>query len=294
MSTILVNVIKQMLIKIFRPLIKILLRLNIPFSIVSDTLKWTYVDVAKKHFGINNKPCTKSRIAVITGLSRPQIDIQLKLNMTENKHHNRQMHRAGKVLIAWVENDRYLDDQGKPLKLPLEQTAAPNFKELVDKYSGGATYRSIMDELLNSNSIVRNTDNKIELIKPYYMTDNDPSNINKINILAISTQYLIESIEHNLNPNNSKTRFQKVVRQNKLPISQSIKAESYIRQKSLKLTNEIDAYLEQLANQSRLEKGQKTIANIGLGIYFYQSKNYQNIYANKQEQRQAEKHLNRL
>jgi len=90
MNNILVNVVRQMLIQIFRPLVKILLRLNIPFSIVSDTLKWTYVDVANNHFGLNGKAPTKSRIAVITGLSRTQVDIQMNLDLVNAKYINRQ------------------------------------------------------------------------------------------------------------------------------------------------------------------------------------------------------------
>lgn len=271
MSQKLVEVIRQMLIQVFRPLVRILLRFNVPFNEVSDVLKWTYVDVSRKHFGLNGKPPTKSRIAVITGLSRVQVDTQLNLDLFKDDDSHRKWHRAGRVLTGWIEDQAYRNHRGQLVKIiALESKDEPDFKHLVEKYSGGATVRSILDELLRSESVV-DKEGYVELIKPYYLTENDPDDIQNIDFLGLSTQYLLETIDHNVDPDRSGPRFQRIVLHDKLPKSLSNIAESYARKKSQELANDVDEYIEHLIQHSDLEEEQDLIPYIGVGIYFYKS-----------------------
>jgi len=270
MSQKLIEVIRQMLIQIFRPLVRILLRFNVPFNEVSDILKWTYVDVANKHFGLNGKPPTKSRIAVITGLSRTQVDLQLKHDLFKMDDSHRKWHRAGRVLTGWIEDDEYHNLNGQIKVIPLESDSEPDFKSLVEKYSGGATFRSILDELVRSKSVMVVEDH-VKLIKPYYLTENDPDDMQNIDFLGLSTQYLLETIDHNIDHNRSGPRFQRIILHDKLPKSLANIAESYARKKSQELANDVDEYIEHLIQHSDLEEDQELLPYIGVGIYFYKA-----------------------
>ncbi|MCX7553400.1 DUF6502 family protein [Marinicella sp. S1101] len=261
------SVIIQMLIQIFRPLVKILLRLKVPFNEVSDILRWTYVDVANEHFGINGKPPSKSRISVITGLSRTQVDIQMKSDLFTEETEQYKWNRAVRVLTGWAEDKDYLDQHDKAKILPLDSKKEPDFKSLVEKYSGGATVRSILDDLVVSGS-AKVVDGDVELLKPYYLTVNDPDDVQKLNFLGVSTQYLLETIEHNINPEKSDPRFQRIVFHEELPISLINIAESFVRDKSQQLANEVDEYLEHLIQYAN-DDGE-TLPYIGLGLYYYQ------------------------
>ncbi len=271
MSQKLVEVIRQMLIQIFRPLVRMLLRFNVPFHEVSDVLKWTYVDVSKKYFGLNGKPPTKSRIAVITGLSRTQVDIQLNLDLFKDNTSHRKWHRAGRVLTGWIEDKDFLNHRDQPKIIPIESKTEPDFKSLVDRYSGGATFRSVLDELLRSNSVEVDDMGYVELIKPYYLTENDPDDIQNIDFLGLSTQYLLETIDHNIDHERTGPRFQRIVLHDKLPKSLANIAESYARKKSQELANDVDEYIEHLIQHSDLEEEPEMLPYIGVGIYFYKS-----------------------
>ncbi len=271
MTAQLIDVIKKMLIQIFRPLVRMLLRLNVPFHVVSDILKWTYVDVANQYFGINGKAPTKSRIAVISGLSRIQVDQQLKLNLFSEDNSHRKWHRAGRVLTGWVEDKAFLDHENKPKSLAIESESGIDFKTLVEKYSGGSTYKSILDELLQAEAVLLTKDNKIKLIKPYYLSENDPDDIQNIDFLGLSTQYLLETIDHNIDPDRESPRFQRIILHDKLPRSLANLAESYARKKSQELANDVDEYIEHLIQHSDLEENQETVPYIGVGIYFYKA-----------------------
>lgn len=261
------SVIIQMLIQIFRPLAKILLRLKVPFNEVSDVMRWVYVDVANEHFGINGKSPSKSRISVITGLSRTQVDIQMNLDLFEEETDQYKWNRAVRVLTGWTEDKDYLDQHKKSKIIPLESKEEPDFKSLVEKYSGGATVRSILDDLIISGS-VELKDNKVELLKPYYLTVNDPDDVQKLNFLGVSTQYLLETIEHNISPDKTDPRFQRIVFHEELPLSLINIAESFVRDKSQQLANEVDEYLEHLIQYAN-DDGE-TVPYIGLGLYYYQ------------------------
>ncbi len=270
------NIIKQALIQILRPLVRIMLRMNIPYNEFSETLKWTYVDVANKHFGINGKPPTKSRVAVITGLSRVQVDLQMKNDLFSNDNSHRKWHRAGRVLTGWIDDKDFLDHHGKAKILPLESSSEPDFKLLVEKYSGGATFKSILDELQQANAVVVDKEGFIELIKPYYLTENDPDDIQNIDFLGLSTQYLLETIDHNIDPARSGPRFQRIILHDKLPKSLANIAESYVRKKSQELANDVDEYIEHLIQHSDLEQNSELVPYIGLGLYFYKGDENEN------------------
>ncbi len=264
--------IKQMLIQIFRPLVRILLRLNVPFNEVADVLRWTYVDVAHQHFGINGKAPTKSRISVITGLSRVQVDAQMKKDLLSDQTDQNIWHRAVRVLTGWVQDENYLNSEGKPKIIPIESTEHNDFKSLVEKYSGGSTYRSILDDLLVSGS-VKVDNEQVVLLKPYYLTEHDNDDIQKIDFLGVSTQYLLETIDHNIDPNRDGARFQRIVFHEALPTTLYNIAESYVRQKSQALANEVDEYLAHLIEHADSQSKQQSIPYVGLGLYFYSGNN---------------------
>ena len=60
-------------LRLLRPLARILLRNGVSFSTFSDLAKWTYVDVAAREFGIEGRKQSTSRVSVITGLSRREV-----------------------------------------------------------------------------------------------------------------------------------------------------------------------------------------------------------------------------
>ena len=60
-------------LQLLRPLVKILLRNNVPHQTLAEWAKQAYVEVAKNEFGIDGKKQTVSRIAILTGLTRKEV-----------------------------------------------------------------------------------------------------------------------------------------------------------------------------------------------------------------------------
>ena len=60
-------------LRLLRPLVRILLAHGISYKTFSDLAKWVYVDVAGRDFRISGRKQSTSRISVVTGLSRKEV-----------------------------------------------------------------------------------------------------------------------------------------------------------------------------------------------------------------------------
>ena len=61
------------LLKLLRPLVRILLRNGVSHRTFAEIAKWGYVDVAHQEFGLEGRKQSISRVSVLTGLSRKEV-----------------------------------------------------------------------------------------------------------------------------------------------------------------------------------------------------------------------------
>lgn len=257
------------LTRIMRPLVRILLRNSVPFKACADMIRWVYADVAMREFGLPGRKPTKSRVAVITGLSRKEVDRLLKLPEPAEQEEQKRWHRATRVLSGWAQDADFQNRAGKPLQIPPEGEAV-SFQTLVDRYSGGTTLRSVLDEVLRVGAVTQNPrTGRLKLINPYYLTHADQHELQKLDVLGLSAGDLIDTIEHNIQPDQRDPRFQRLVIQRGLSPEQAKQAQAYIRQKAQALANDVDAYLVELSQEKH--DGSESIERLGLGLYYYQT-----------------------
>lgn len=259
-----------MAFRIFKPLVVLFLRNSVPYQTASDWLKRIYVDVAfeSKEFRLNpDKKQTKTRVAVLTGLSRVEIDRVLKiekpLEVTEQK-----WNRATKVLSAWCGDSSYLDSDGNPKELPVYGDQL-SFSSLVNQYSGGATMRSILDELINVKSVCV-IDGIVKLLRRDYAIIPSRQKIVDLELYGMFSGNLLDSISYNDKEKNmSKKRYVKMALNRNVAKSKIKEAEQIIKVESDKLLITIDSQLTQISTN---QKSEDTF-EIGLGVYYFEEKN---------------------
>ncbi len=201
-------------LKLLRPLARILLRNGVSFSTFSDAAKWIYVDVATKEFRIEGRKQSTSRVSVITGLSRREVMRVRKLPRPDVTASTERHNRAARVIAAWRRESDFLNAEGKPALLPMEGRGA-TFSELVKRFSGNVPSRAILDELMHVEAVERPVDGKIRLLTRAYIPRGVDAH--KLNILGTDVQYLISTIDHNLKPEPTEPRFQRKVAYDNLP-----------------------------------------------------------------------------
>jgi hypothetical protein len=269
------DVMTATLIKIFRPLVRLLLRLHIPYKACAEALKWTFVDVATHEFSIGAQKQTKSRVAVITGLTRIEVE-KLQREGAKTTHETAALYnRAARVLTAWEFDPKYADAAGKP-KMLLQDSADVSITDLVVRYSGGATVRAVLDELLAKGNVRWHpVEQKYEFVTAQFLAVDGTQ---ELDILAASASDLLSTIERNTRPAQTDRRLQAYVEQADLPAHLIEEVRAHIRKKSNAFLDELDLYLikittDALAAASAQDPSKPMAAacpRIGVGMYYFQ------------------------
>ena len=156
------------ILKIFRPLIRVLLRYGISYAMFMDLARWVYVDVAWKDFRIEGRKQSISRISIITGISRKEVKRLRSSTRPAAWESGEKYNRAYRVISAWRKDQAYLNSKGNPAVLRIQGGSKSTFRDLVKRYSGDISVRAILDELLKIGAVKLLNNGKVALLLPPY------------------------------------------------------------------------------------------------------------------------------
>ena len=149
-------------LRLLRPLVRLLLHHSVPFETFADLARWVYVDVAEKDFALEKKKQTASRISVITGLNRKEVARLQEMTVEDNTGAIASFNRAEKVVTAWRHEYPKAESVSRAASLPLE--GERSFASLVKRYSGDMPVRAVLDELLRVGVVQKLENGEIALI----------------------------------------------------------------------------------------------------------------------------------
>lgn len=292
------SIIVKAVLRVLKPLIRILLRHEISHKEFAEIARKAYVDVAYEDYSLPNRKMTYSRAAVITGLSRKEV-VRLK-ELDENQEQisltKVSLNRAGRVVSGWISDKRFTVDD-KPEKLSLSK--ADEFPLLVSEYSGDITAGAILDELLRLNLVevsqepssdpLENTSEKyVSLIKTGYLPEKDE--LERLRIISQSAANLLDTGAHNIANDPSLARYQRQFTYNDIPRPVIEQFKPIAEEKSQALLLELFQTLSDMRdkyetasqlnnneiNPEDLNNQAETKAHrVGLGIYYFESKHSQ-------------------
>lgn len=253
------------LARLLRPLIRLLLRAGMSYKAFAEVAKWVYVDLATREFAIEGRKQSKSRVAILTGLTRIEVN---RLQHTEppgETEDTENYNRAARVLTGWTDDPLFKDDTGRPASLALED-GQNSFANLVRIYSGGVPARAVLDELKNAGAVELN-DGKVRLLKRYYV----PTELgaDKLEIYAMSAQDLLATMYRNVYLTDQPPFFQRAVYSRHLPPEALEKVREYVRKESQKLADRTDDYLFRHSAEEPHNAGE--LRRAGLGLYYFES-----------------------
>jgi len=138
----------------FKPLVRLLIAQGVTHAEFSETAKEVYVETALRHFETDGK-VNKSRIAILTGLTRKEVKNVVDRALT-NDYREKTYSRPARVLTGWYSDPAFQGPYGIPLELPYESSddEMPSFTELVRRYSGDMAPRQMLNQLVESGSVV--------------------------------------------------------------------------------------------------------------------------------------------
>jgi len=267
--------IKQTLLGAFRvllgPLVRILLRQGISYAEFSEVAKAVYVEVALKDFKVAGRRTTRTRIAVITGLTRKEVKRVIDEAVREKYEPKTRFSRLGRVLVGWHTDTDFTGPYGMPLELQYETNidGEPTFSELVKRHSGDMSPRSILDELIRVGA-VRETDvGWYRVLRREYI----PEALGQQNFdrTGLVIRNFVNTVDFNMmKPAPGKGRFERnVVADDGIRAVDLPKFDYYVRERCQVLLEEIDNWLTTLPTPNK-DAGDEVI-HTGIGVYHYLS-----------------------
>ena len=251
---------------LLRPLVMFLLRNGVPYQTFADIAKRVYVDLATEKFDIPGRKQSKSRVAILTGLSRREVLRVKRLPAQDDLGALERINRAARVISGWVRDRRFSDESGQPTDLPFDGGNVC-FLQLVKSYSGDAPARAVLDELMRVGVVERTPDGRIRLLERSYIPKT--REIDKIGILGSDTAYLIGTIDHNiLRP--EAPFFQRKVTYDNLPIEALPKLKEQVGEEGQALLERMDRLMSERDRDVNPRVAGTGRVRAGVGIYYFQ------------------------
>jgi hypothetical protein len=187
--------------RIVTPVVRLLLHFGITFPVFAELIKRIYVDVADREFTLPEREQTASRVSLLTGIHRQEIN---RLRETLRNESESPIEKASaaaalspRLLTAWTQDPRFLDDGAEPA--PLHRSNAlgePSFEELVRAVSKDIRPRAVLDEWVRLGIVEVTGDGRLKLnVKVFVPSNSLPD---KANVIANIVSDHISASVHNL------------------------------------------------------------------------------------------------
>jgi uncharacterized protein DUF6502 len=139
----------------------VLLQTGITPKHFAELAKQAFVEAAGTLSKFSNGKINRSRVAVMTGLSRAEVKRLLSGHPSMTASIPSQQSRGERVISGWMSDQRFLDGRGRPQRLPIAG-ARVSFASLVRKFGGDVPHRAVLEELRRLR-VVRQTGTTLEL-----------------------------------------------------------------------------------------------------------------------------------
>ena len=136
--------------RVLRPMVKLMLSRGITYPYVADLFKALFVEVADKDFRIEAKSPTDSRVSLVSGVHRKEVN-RLRQEMHSDVETVPSVVSLGAQLVAvWLGSAQYLDEnkQPKPLARFASDGGDMSFEALVANVNSDIRSRVVLDEWL--------------------------------------------------------------------------------------------------------------------------------------------------
>jgi Family of unknown function (DUF6502) len=136
--------------QVLRPLARLMLARGITYSYLSELLKSLLVEVADQEFRLDDKPPTDSRVSLLTGVHRKDVNRLRSAEHTADPKMPAVVSLGAQLVAQWLGNAVYADADGKPKPLPrnISEGGAQSFEGLVAGVNSDIRSRVVLDEWL--------------------------------------------------------------------------------------------------------------------------------------------------
>jgi hypothetical protein len=150
---------------LLRPLVRLLVARGITYTMLSDLLKQTYVEVADRDFRLDGRPPTDSRVSLLSGMHRKDVRRLRDAAPADQEAMPESVALGAQLAAAWTTRREFIDAKGRPRRLPrlASQGGERSFESLVASVSKDIRARSVLDEWLRLGVVELDGDDHVVL-----------------------------------------------------------------------------------------------------------------------------------
>ncbi len=227
-------------------LVRTLIRNGMSYGEFDQIARKCFVDVSFRDLAEPGKKQTISNVAILTGLNRKEVKRLSDLDEGQGDNTGQQYNRVVRVIGGWINDARFLRDDGNPRDLDYE--GRHSFTELVRQYSGDMPVVAMQKVLTQSGNIRFIEGNRLRLLSHAYLPSDDPEE--KLGILGVDTSQLIDTIDYNLGADEADLRFQRKASNPQVAVDAVPEIKQFLRRKGQAFLEEVDLYLTQHESDS--------------------------------------------
>lgn len=254
--------------RLLRPLVRVLLRQAMPFSAFAELAKRVYVESALTDFAIPGKKPSISRASILTGLTRKDVQRLVAEPDAGGPEAGERYNRAARVLTGWVRDPYFHDSAGAPRALVSD--GPRGFAELVRRHSGDMPARAVLDELMRVGAVRRRDDGRFEPVTRGYVPHQ--SVVDKVDILGTDVADLVETIDHNMQHGADNPRFQRKVMYHRIRTDALPAFRKLSTAQAQALLEKLDRWLAGHDSDTSREAAELPHSRVGVGIYYFEER----------------------
>lgn len=234
--------------RVFRPIIRILIRTGIRFDEFSELARGVYIESAIRD-GIDHTGApSRERITLATGLTRQQVDYYIE-NEGELPVAQPTLARvAMEVLRRWHKDSRYLAADGTPRELELDASSERSLSRLIEEIDPKVGPGMVLEELLRAGAATSSDEIHFRPLSRSLIPPE--THAYRIECFGAALGRLAETLEYNFNPANAENkRLERFVAIDKgLPSRVVPEFASFARKRAEQLLKEVEDWFEPYNN----------------------------------------------
>jgi len=250
---------------VLRPLVRLLLSSGISYTTFCEMVKSAYVKVAEKEFTLDSKPQTDSRISLLTGIHRREIN-RLRNEPDEEIGLSQDASMSALLLTIWRGQPEYLDEYGMPIPLPrlASKGEKHSFEAMVQSVSKDFRPRVVLDEWLRQGIVTLDEEDNVILEDDTFIQPQDLSE--KVFYFGQNIHDHLAATVNNLT-GKSEAHLERCVFYDKLSAGATKELTDYSRMVGMRALNAVNKRAAEL--QKRDRKKLDAIHRANFGVYQY-------------------------
>ncbi|MEO1595165.1 MAG: DUF6502 family protein [Pseudomonadota bacterium] len=249
-----------------KPLAKLLIDQGITHREFSEAAKDAYVEMALRA-QVDSGKINRSRVAIVTGLTRKEVAAVIARAMTEEVH-PRTFSRPSRVLHGWHNDPEFVGPYGVPLEIPYDAPDnRPSFVALVKTYSGDQSPAQMLDELVRIGAVIETPEQLLRAVRRDAISESlSPKMIERMGEVAF---HLLTTITANVQKKSmAEGIFERVVVSNEQLTPNEVKQfDVYLKSRGQEMLVEIDNWLTSSV-RTKVE-GQADVYESGVAMVHY-------------------------